>query len=121
MIRHGPADGGRLMPQMIRCGAEEPVHPGRLLRDRVLPAMGVSVADAARELGVSRQILHRILAGRAGVTPGMAVRLGRYSGIGAVEWLDLQARHDLRLAERALAPDLPRIPERHLPAGGPRG
>lgn len=59
-----------------------PVHPGEILRDDVLPSLRLSVAEAARQLGVARQTLHRILSGRAAVTPEMAVRLGKFCGIG---------------------------------------
>ena len=54
----------------------EPTHPGELLREDVLPALKMNVSQAARELGVSRQLLHRILAGQAAVTPEMAVPTG---------------------------------------------
>jgi hypothetical protein len=45
-----------------------PTHPGELLREDVLPALGLSVSEAARQLGVTRQTLHRILAGTHGIT-----------------------------------------------------
>jgi addiction module HigA family antidote len=50
-----------------------PVHPGEILREDVLPALRLSVTDAARQLGIARQTLHRLLAERAAVTPEMAV------------------------------------------------
>ncbi len=87
-----------------------PVHPGEVLRDDVLPALRLSVTEAARQLGVARQTLHRILAGRAAVTPEMAVRLGRFCGNGPGLWLRLQQTHDLWHAERLLADTLERIP-----------
>ena len=65
----------------------EPTHPGELLREDVLPALKMNVSQAARELGVSRQLLHRILAGQAAVTPEMAVRLGKWAGNGPHLWL----------------------------------
>lgn len=37
-----------------------PVHPGEILREDVLPSLGLSVSEAARRLGVSRQQLHRV-------------------------------------------------------------
>ena len=49
-----------------------PVHPGEMLREDVLPALGLSVSEAARQLGVSRQTLHRIMAGTHSITPEMA-------------------------------------------------
>ena len=87
-----------------------PIHPGEILRDDVLPSLRLSVTEAARQLGVARQTLHRILAGRAAVTPEMAVRLGKFCGNGPGLWLRLQQTHDLWHAERLLADDLARIP-----------
>jgi addiction module HigA family antidote len=87
-----------------------PTHPGEILREDVLPALGVSVSQAARDLGVSRQLLHGILRGTRPVTAEMAVRLGRYCGNGPQLWLDMQVAHDLWHAERAMARQLSRIP-----------
>ena len=87
-----------------------PVHPGEILREDVLPALRLSVTDAAKQLGVARQTLHRILAERAAVSPGMAVRLGKFCGNGPALWLRLQQTHDLWHAERLLAGVVARIP-----------
>ncbi len=81
----------------------KPTHPGELLRDEVLPALRVSISEAARELGVTRQTLHRILAETHPVTPEMAVRLGKWCGNGAQLWLAMQADYDVWAAERRLA------------------
>lgn len=89
----------------------EPSHPGEILRDDVLPALELSVAEAARQLRVSRQMLHAILAGRSAVTPEMAVRLGRFCGNGAAFWLRMQAAYDLWHAERRLRDEVEKIPE----------
>jgi len=59
-----------------------PVHPGEILREEVLPALKLSVSEAARQLGVSRQTLHRIMAGTHSITPEMAVRIGKFCGNG---------------------------------------
>jgi addiction module HigA family antidote len=87
-----------------------PVHPGEILREEVLPALRLSVTEAAKQLGIARQTLHRILAGRAAVTPEMAVRLGKFCGNGPGLWLRLQQTHDLWHAERLLADAVARIP-----------
>jgi addiction module HigA family antidote len=92
-----------------------PVHPGEILREDVLPTLRLSVTDAARQLGVARQTLHRILAERAAVTPAMAVRLGKFCGNGPGLWLRLQQTYDLWHAERLLGDALARIPS-HRPA-----
>ena len=89
----------------------EPAHPGSILREDVLPALNLTVAEAARQLGVSRQRLHSILAERSAVSPEMAVRLGRFCGNGAAFWLRMQTAHDLWYAERKLHDELRKIPE----------
>lgn len=93
----------------------EPVHPGAILRQDVLPALGLTVTEAARQLGVSRQALHAILGQRAAVSPEMAVRLGKFCGNGAELWLRMQAAHDLWHAERKLRHEIEKIP-RHSAA-----
>jgi addiction module HigA family antidote len=87
-----------------------PVHPGEILRDDVLPALRLSVTAAAKQLGVARQTVHRILAGRAAVTPEMAVRLGKFCGNGPGLWLRLQQAHALWHAERSMTDEVARIP-----------
>ena len=87
-----------------------PVHPGAILREDVLPAIGEPVAAVARKLGVTRQHLHRILAAKAPVTPDMAVRLGKFCGNGPGLWLRLQQAYDLWHAERALRSEIAKIP-----------
>ena len=49
-----------------------PPHPGETLRDDVLPALGLTVTEAARQLGVTRAALSRVLNGRAAISPDMA-------------------------------------------------
>lgn len=88
----------------------EPTHPGEILREDVLPTLRMTVSEAARELGVSRQLLHRILAGKAPVTPEMAVRLGKWAGNGPALWLSMQQAFDVWHAERTLSAELARIP-----------
>lgn len=89
----------------------EPAHPGAILRGDVLPALNLTVAETARQLGVSRQMLHSILAERSAVSPEMAVRLGKFCGNGASFWLRLQTAHDLWHAERKLREEIKKIPE----------
>jgi len=91
----------------------QPSHPGAILRDEVLPALQLTTAAAARTLGVSRQMLHRVLSERAAVTPEMAVRIGKLCGNGPRIWLAMQQAHDLWQAERDLAEQLPHIPTLH--------
>lgn len=86
-----------------------PTHPGELLRDDILPALGMSVVDAAKALNVTRQTLHRILAGTTAVTPEMALRLGKFCGNGPDLWIRMQEAYDLWHAERRIADELAAI------------
>ena len=90
--------------------AWEPTHPGRLLRETVLPALELSVAEAAQRLGVSRQALHNITSERASISPEMAARLGKLCGNGPGLWLHMQQARDLWRVERELAEELALIP-----------
>jgi addiction module HigA family antidote len=89
--------------------AREPTHPGAILREDVLPAIGEAVAAAAKKLGVTRQHLHRILAEKAPVSPEMALRLGKFCGNGPELWLRLQQNYDLWHAQRSLKAELAKI------------
>lgn len=83
-----------------------PPHPGELLREDILPALEMNVKEAAEALHVTRQTLHRILAGKMAITPAMALRLGKFCGNGPRLWLRLQGAYDLWHAERELADEL---------------
>ncbi len=87
--------------------AMPPVHPGEILREDVLPALGLTIQDAAAKLGVTRQTLHRIVA-HDDLRPEMAVRLGKLCGNGPRLWLNLQSAYDLWHAERRV--DTRKIP-----------
>jgi antitoxin HigA-1 len=90
-----------------------PPHPGETLRDDVLPALGLTVTDAAVQLGVTRAALSRVLNGKAAISPEMALRLERWLGVEhggqARVWLAMQSTCDLWDAERAAKAALKRI------------
>lgn len=86
-----------------------PTHPGALLREDVLPALRLSIAEAAGRMHISRQTLHRILAERAAVTPDMALRLGKFCGNGPDLWLGMQQAYDLWQAEDRLRAEIETI------------
>lgn len=90
-----------------------PIHPGEVLREDVFPALDLSVSEAARRLGVSRQQLHRILACTHPITVEMALRIGRLVGNGPGLWLRMQQNYDLWRTEQGLRNELEKIaPER---------
>jgi addiction module HigA family antidote len=84
------------------------MHPGELLREDILPALGRSKTEIAGLLGISRQTLHDIMTEKQPVTVAMAVRLGKLVGNGPVFWLNLQRAYDLERAEREV--DVSAIP-----------
>ena len=87
----------------------EPTHPGALLREDILPAIGLSISKVAGRLGITRQTLHRILSEESAVTPEMALRLGKFCGNGPDLWLRMQEAYDLWHAERRLHDELANI------------
>ena len=91
--------------------SRQPTHPGEILRQDVLPALELSVSEAARQLRISRHTLHRVLSGRSAVTPEMALRLGKFCGNGPHLWLRMQQAHDLWRAQQQLSAELDKIPE----------
>ena len=94
----------------LRSPRMRPAHPGEILREDVLPVLCISVVEAARKLGVSRQLLHGVMAGRASVSVEMALRLGKLVGNGAPWWLSLQQAYDLFEAEARLGSEIDTIP-----------
>ncbi|MGA2409236.1 MAG: HigA family addiction module antitoxin [Candidatus Binataceae bacterium] len=87
-----------------------PIHSGEIIGEDVLPALNMSVAEAAAKMRISRQTLHRIIAGQAAITPEMALRIGKFCGNGPNLWLNMQASYDLWHARHKLEADLARIP-----------
>lgn len=87
-----------------------PVHPGEVLREDVLPALGRPKAEIARLLGVSRQTLYDILGEKQPITAGMALRIGKLVGDGPMIWLGMQQLYDVKAAERELAGEIAAIP-----------
>lgn len=77
-----------------------PPHPGLVIREDVLPDLGLSVTEAANQLGVSRVALSRTINGRAAISADMAIRLAQWLGGSAETWLRAQAQYDLWHAER---------------------
>ena len=88
---------------------KNPSHPGRLIKSDI-DALGLSIVDAAKGLGISRQQLHSVIAGRASVTPEMAIRLEKALGSTADTWLRMQMNYDLaQIRQRAPAIHVKRI------------
>jgi addiction module HigA family antidote len=78
---------------------KNPAHPGELVQAN-LEELGLSVAEAANALGVTRQQLYNVINGKSGVTAEMAVRFEKAFGGSADMWLRMQAAYDLARVRR---------------------
>jgi addiction module HigA family antidote len=81
-----------------------PPHPGEILRDDVLPGLGLTVTEAAKQLRVTRVALSRVLHGKAAVSPDMALRLAAWLATSAEVWLRMQVTYDLWRASKRRRP-----------------
>jgi antitoxin HigA-1 len=79
----------------------KPPHPGEVLRTLCIEPLGISITDAAAALGVSRKTLSAVLNGRAGISPEMAIRLGKAFETTPESWLNQQMMYDLYVARKA--------------------
>ncbi len=77
-----------------------PPHPGEILKDEVLPGLGLTVTEAAEQLGVSRVAFSRVINGRAAISAELAIRLGQWLGGSAEAWLQGQLQYDLWHAQQ---------------------
>ncbi|MBV9765937.1 MAG: HigA family addiction module antidote protein [Acidobacteriaceae bacterium] len=77
-----------------------PIHPGEIIKEDILPVVGLSVTGAAKALGVSRQVFQDILAERRPLTAVMCLKMSRLFGSSPQAWMRLQAAYDLKKAEQ---------------------
>jgi antitoxin HigA-1 len=84
--------------KMERRNSLPPVHPGEILREDILPEVGLSVTATAKALGVSRQMVHAILAERKPLSAVMCMKVSRLLGSTPEFWMRLQADYDLKKA-----------------------
>lgn len=74
---------------------KNPVHPGRIVRYDCLEPLGLSVTEAAKVLGVTRQALSNVVNEKSGISPEMAIRLSKAFGSTPETWVRMQAAFDL--------------------------
>lgn len=87
----------------------KPTHPGAILREDVLPELGISITAFASAIHISRQTATLILNEKKGITPAMALKIGKFCGNGAGVWLRMQQTLDLYMAEQKLGKELDEI------------
>ncbi|MCZ6561483.1 MAG: HigA family addiction module antitoxin [Deltaproteobacteria bacterium] len=81
----------------------DPIHPGEILLEEFLIPMGISQYRLAKDISVPQRRISEIAHGNRAITADTALRLGRFFGMEAQFWLNLQARYDLLKAEDELA------------------
>jgi addiction module HigA family antidote len=85
-----------------------PPHPGLIIKEDILPALGITVTEAADQLGVTRVALSRVINGKAAISPDMALRIEKWLGVknggNADVWLSQQATYDLWQARKLGTP-----------------
>jgi len=86
-----------------------PTHPGEMLREDFLPDFELTVSGLAEAVGVSRQTINELIRGRRGVSPEMALRLGRLFGNTPEFWLNAQRSVDLWEAAQAIDSEVKQI------------
>jgi addiction module HigA family antidote len=90
---------------------KQPAHPGKLIKHSI-EASGLSLTDAAKRLGVTRQTLSRVINGRTSLSPEMAVRVSKAFGSTVEHWMRMQLAYDLAAVEKtARAIKVKRFPE----------
>lgn len=95
----GIASGGMLPPE----------HPGVALLEDYLEPMEISQSAAASAMGVSRDYLSKLIAGKVPVSAEMSIRLGNFFGQSHGFWHRLQMHYDQRMAAKTMAKELPRL------------
>lgn len=87
----------------------EPTHPGVMLMEEFLNPMQITQRELADAIHVPYQRVNELVNQKRGVTPSTALRLGRFLGVSADFWLNLQIRWDLYKAQQSEQTELETI------------
>ena len=102
--------------ESLRSPNRRPTHPGAILREDVLPALGMTQGELAARLGVSRLTVSELLHEKRALSPEMALRLARLLDTSAESWLAMQNAVDLwLLRQKPLGGHVKPLPKRRLP------
>ncbi len=80
-----------------------PIHPGEILLEEFLAPMGISQYRLAKGINVPARRINEIVHGRRAITADTALRLGKFFGMEAQFWMNLQSRYELEVAQDALS------------------
>ena len=81
----------------------KPIHPGEILEEEFLKPLGISQYRIAKDIGVQPTRINQIIKGNVGISADTALRLGKYFGMSAQFWLNVQSCYDLEIAKDKLA------------------
>ena len=73
----------------------KPTHPGEVLLEDVIKPLGLTITQAAKDLGVTRKTFSELVNQKAALSPEMAVRIGAATGTSPESWLSMQMKLDL--------------------------
>ncbi len=85
-----------------------PIHPGIILKDE-LAEIGVSGSELSRQLNVPENRIPLIVSGKRNITADTALRLGKWFGMSAAFWLNLQKSYELRMAQNEIGDQIKKI------------
>ena len=80
-----------------------PVHPGDVLMEDFIKGFGITQHRLAVAIGVPPRRINEIVHGKRSITADTALRLGKYFGVSAQFWLNLQSQFDLDVEEDRIA------------------
>lgn len=89
--------------------AERPMHPGRFLELEFLEPLGITPYRLAKDTGVPEQKMYSLIRGKRGISADTALRLGRYFGMTARFFMNVQDRYELEIAEDTIGEELWKI------------
>ena len=93
----------------LRNPNRKPTHPGAILREDVLPALGMTQTEFAKRLAVSRLTVSELLHEKRGLSADLAIRLGRLTGSTPESWLRMQETLDLWVLSQSKAGEYAQI------------
>ncbi|MBW4513566.1 MAG: HigA family addiction module antidote protein [Scytonematopsis contorta HA4267-MV1] len=73
----------------------QPTHPGEMLLEEFLIPMAITPGELGIAINIPEQEINQLVQGDKTITPGIALRLGKYFGTSANFWMNLQLRWDL--------------------------
>lgn len=73
----------------------KPTHPGEVLLEDVIKPLGITITEAAQDLGISRKTLSELIHGKCGLSPEIAVRIAKATNTSPESWLAMQTKLDL--------------------------